>query len=71
LKSHGSVGRPAAVINWVRAMQRHGTRDGELGPMFWKVAAKEWCGFDRIDHSRFAILFKRLRQYWQPPHDPF
>jgi hypothetical protein len=59
------LGPRPAVKHW------HFARVIARRPLFWKVVADEWCGFDRIDHSSFAILFKRFRPYWQPSGDPF
>jgi hypothetical protein len=36
------------------------------GELFWPVIAKQWFGFDAINHSEFNEEFLKRRQTWKP-----
>jgi hypothetical protein len=38
----------------------------DAGAIFWKIVAREWCGFDRIPHARFELMFRSNRRAWSP-----
>jgi hypothetical protein len=57
LRLHHSSTRPAAFAAWAETLPR----SRAAGAAFWEAAAAEWSGFDRIDHHRFAQLFRRFR----------
>lgn len=57
LRQHSSTGRPAAFAAWAETLPR----TKAAGAAFWRAAASEWSGFDRIDHHRLGKLFRRFR----------
>lgn len=56
LRHYSSAERPAAFAAWAEALPR--TKAG--GAAFWQATVREWSGFDRVDHRRFAQLFRRF-----------
>ena len=57
LRHYSSTERPSAFADWAEGLPR--TR--VAGTAFWSDVVAEWSGFDRIDHARFAKLFRRFR----------
>ena len=57
LRHYGSAERPVAFAAWAESLPR----TKAAGAAFWSPVAHEWSGFDRIDHLRFAALFRRFR----------
>jgi len=57
LRHYNSATRPAVFTAWAESLPR--TKDASGA--FWAAVAREWSGFDRIDHPRFAALFRRFR----------
>lgn len=57
LRHFSSAERPAAFASWAEALPR----SRAAGSTFWTAVAREWSGFDRIDHHHFARLFRRFR----------
>lgn len=57
LRHYGSTDRPAAFATWAESLPR----TKAAGAAFWRAVAREWSGFDAIDHARFGKLFRRCR----------
>lgn len=57
LRHHNSTTRPAAFAAWAETLPR--TKAASAA--FWSAVAREWSGFDAIDHHRFGKLFRRFR----------
>ena len=55
LRMHNNSTRPTAFAAWSEGLPAEGAAD------FWPAVVREWPGFDRIDHRRYARLFRRFR----------